>query len=78
MFFFFFFFFFLLLLQCFIEIQVLNKSSVDTDQTPRSAESDLGLHCLWDAKHKQADPVTALNTFLSASISGYIYYILLI
>ena len=38
-------FFFLLLLPCFIEISV-NANSVDPDQTPRSAASDLGLHCL--------------------------------
>ena len=35
----------------------LNADSVDPDQTPRSAASDLGLHCLsmsllWDARHK--------------------------
>ena len=45
-----------LVLPCFIEIPVLNANSVDLDQTPRSAASDLGLHCwpvslLWDAKH---------------------------
>ena len=39
---------------CFIEIPVFNANSVDPDQTPRSAASDLGLHCLlmsllWDA-----------------------------
>ena len=36
---------------------VINANSVDPDQTPRSAASDLGLHCLpmsnlWDARHK--------------------------
>ena len=46
-----------LLLSCFIEISKLNANSVDPDQTPRSAASDLGLHCLpvsllWDARHK--------------------------
>ena len=35
-----------LLLPCFIEILVFNANSVDPDQTPRSAASDLGLHCL--------------------------------
>ena len=40
-----------------IEIPVFNANSVDPDQTPRSAASDLGLHCLpmsllWDARHK--------------------------
>ena len=46
-----------LLLQYYIEIPVLNANSVDPDQTPHSATSDLGLHCLpmsllWDARHK--------------------------
>ena len=40
-----------------MEIIELNANSVDPDQTPRSAASDLGLHCLpmfllWDARHK--------------------------
>ena len=35
-----------LLLPCFIEITVFNANRVDPDQTPRSAASDLGLHCL--------------------------------
>ena len=35
-----------LLLPCFIEMSVLNANSVDPDQTPRSAASDLGLHHL--------------------------------
>ena len=30
----------------FIEIPVLNANSVDPDQIPHSAASDLGLHCL--------------------------------
>ena len=39
---------------------VINANSVDPDQTPRSAASDLGLHCLpmshlWDAWHKWAN-----------------------
>ena len=43
-------------LPCFIEIPVLNADNVDPDQTPRSAASDLGLHCLpmplvWDARY---------------------------
>ena len=38
---------------CFIEIPVVNANSVDPDQMPYSAASDLGLHCfpmsvLWD------------------------------
>ena len=41
----------------FIDISVSNANSVDPDQTPRFAASDLGLHCLpmsllWDARHK--------------------------
>ena len=35
-----------LLLPWFTEIPVLNANSVDPDYTPRSAASDLGLHCL--------------------------------
>ena len=36
---------------------VINASNADPDQTPHSAASDLGLHCLqmsllWDARHK--------------------------
>ena len=36
---------------------VVNANSVNPDQTPRSAASDLGLRCLamshlWDARHK--------------------------
>ena len=42
---------------CFIEIPVINANSVDPDQTPRPAASDLGLYCfpvpiLWGARHK--------------------------
>ena len=42
---------------CFIEIPFQNANSVDTDQTPRSAASYKGLHCLpmpllWDTRHK--------------------------
>ena len=45
-----------LLLPCFIEIPVFNVNSVDPDQMPHYAASDLGLHCLpmsllWDARH---------------------------
>ena len=44
-----------LLLQCFIEIPVFYADSVDPDQMPCSAVSDLGLHCLpmsllWDTR----------------------------
>ena len=35
-----------LLLLLLLEIPAFNANSVDPDQTPRSAVSDLGLHCL--------------------------------
>ena len=35
----------LYLLPCFIESPVFNANSVDPDQTPHSAASDMGLHC---------------------------------
>ena len=50
-----------LLLPCFIEIPVFHANSEDPDQTPPSAASDLGLHCLsmsllWDELYgKQND-----------------------
>ena len=42
-------------LSCVVEISELSANSVYPDQTPRSAASDLGLHCLqmsllWDAR----------------------------
>ena len=42
---------------CFIDIPVLNANSVDPDQTPHCAASDLGIHCLpisnlWDVRLK--------------------------
>ena len=45
------------IISCFVEISETNANSVDRDQTPRSAASDLGLHCLpvsllWDARLK--------------------------
>ena len=48
---------YLILLPCFNEIPILHANIVDPDQTPHSAASDLGLHCLpksllWDASHK--------------------------
>ena len=36
---------FFLIIPCFIEIPVFNANSVDFDQSPRSAMSDLGLYC---------------------------------
>ena len=46
-----------LLSKYFIQIPVFNANIVNPDQTPRSAASDLGLHCLqisflWDASQK--------------------------
>ena len=46
-----------LIISMFKEMPVVNANSVDPDQTPRSAASDLGQHCLpmshlWDARHK--------------------------
>ena len=35
-----------LLFACFVEISELYANSVDPDQTPQYAASDLGLHCL--------------------------------
>ena len=40
-----------------MEMHVFNANSVDPDQTPLSAASDLGLYCLqishlWDSRHK--------------------------
>ena len=48
-----------------VEIPVFNDNSVDPDQTPRSAASDLGLHCLpmyflWDTRHKWVKPETLI------------------
>ena len=45
-----------LFMPCFIEIPVFNANNIKPDQTPQSAASDLGLHCLlisllWDAVH---------------------------
>ena len=42
---------------CFVESSVFNANSVDPDQMPRYAASDLGLNCLpmsllWVARHK--------------------------
>ena len=45
----------------FFEIRVFNENSVNPDQTPHNAASDLGLHCfpmtfLWDARPKCVNP----------------------
>ena len=56
--------------------------SVDPDQTPRSAESDLSLHCLplshlWDARHKwfkwYCSEITSKLSFLVYSPWTYSY-----
>ena len=44
-------------LPCFVEISEVNANSVDPDQTPQNAASDLDLHCLpmsvlWDTRLK--------------------------
>ena len=49
----------------FLEISELNANSVDPDQTPRSAASELGLYCspmslLWDARLKRVKPYRIL------------------
>ena len=72
-----------LLLSCSVELSELNANSVDPDQTPRSAASDLGLHCLpltllWDArlkwvkyenKYKRRYPENATITRYSLSVA---------
>ena len=55
-----------------MEMPVINANSVNPDQTPRFAASDLVLHCLlmshlWDARHKwvkRADIFATLSAFL--------------
>ena len=54
-----------------MEVPVHNANSVDTDQTPRSAASDLGLHCLpmslfGDARHKWVNKII----FSSVQLKG--------
>ena len=46
-----------------------NANSVDPDQTPRYAASDLGLRCLpmsllWDSRHKRVNRFLPLNIFV--------------
>ena len=58
-----------LLLPCSIEILVFNANSLDPDQTPHSAASDLGLGCLpmshlWDARHKWVNTGKFTSTWL--------------
>ena len=49
-----------------IEIPVLNTNSVEPDQLPHSAVSNLGLHCLqrshlWDARLEWVKDLDPLN-----------------
>ena len=62
------------MIPCFIEIPLFNANSVDPNQTPRSAASDLGLHCLpmsilWDDRHKWGNTTTAYNNGNNADIN---------
>ena len=46
-----------IIITMFLEISVVNANCINPDQTPRSAASDLGQHCLpmsvlWDTRHK--------------------------
>ena len=52
-----------LLLLCFIEISVFNANSVDPDQTPRFAASDLGLRCLQCSFYRTLG-INELNVFI--------------
>ena len=61
----------LVLLPHFIEIPVFNANSVDPDQTPRTAASDLGLHVLpmvhsWEARLKLDNAWTYIECFNNA------------
>ena len=58
--------FLLLLLPCFVVISIFNANSVDPDQTPQYAASDLGLRCLpvsllWDTRHKWVNDLFYLH-----------------
>ena len=62
-----------LVLSCIIEISVLCAKTVDTDQTPHLAASDLGLHCLpvsllWNARHKWINMKSLEFMFKSTSV----------
>ena len=67
--------FLLLHVPCFIETHVCNANSVDPDQTPRSAASDLGLYCLpmsllWDARNKWVNQIhDSIDNFLPSYFS---------
>ena len=54
----------------FYRIFVFNLNSEDPDQTPRTAASDLGLHCLpmsllWDARYNWVKKSRILTLFSS-------------
>ena len=58
---------------------VVNANSVDPDQTPHFAASDLRLHCLpmshlWDARHKWVDGIYVV--FGNIICSEYIFFTL--
>ena len=49
-----------------VGISEVNANSIDPDQTPHSAASDLGLHCLpvshsWDARLKWVKTSTSVE-----------------
>ena len=55
---------------CSVEIPVFNSNSVDSDQTLRSAASELDLHCLpmsllWDARYKLVNIVYLISVALA-------------
>ena len=59
----------------FYKNSVLNANSVDPGQTPRSAASDLGLHCLQmslllDARHKWVRKRTGLDVSATSNLNG--------
>ena len=66
-----------LLLSINIESPVLSAKSLDPDQTPRSAASDLGLHCLpmsilWDTRYKWVK--TTVNSSPFTEIVGSVVF----
>ena len=63
------------IISCFVEISELNANSVDPDQTPRSAASDLGLHCLpmshlWETRLIWVNLYSLECNFLSPLLSA--------
>ena len=48
---------------------VVNANSVDPDQTPRSAASDLGLHCLSLSHLFQVPLVMTLSNYYTVTIA---------